>query len=526
MSASERYRKLMASIPESRPDQLVSLSDDPIAWTEQSRILKGAPFSFEGRPYLHQIYRDTARETYIVKGRQTELTESLVNLMMYNAERHPGTVSLYMSNTWDMAHVFSNLRVHDMALLPSPVWQMFLPPKKDFTTVSILENGSHIYYRSAQGGYSQARSIPADFLYLDEIQDHALQYLEVATESLAHSKYKRIFGVGTGDYEDTEWYRRWHLGTQFRWDAKASAWVVEKKGDPLIHSYHVPQAIVPYISDADIERKFNLAQSRNQAIMEITGWWVAGVRKPITEAMMRACFDASLHMVDPETADMQKIRKKGPIFAGFDWGGGQRSHTVAWFAQAVDEDIPLMRLLYAGIIDDADVEAQADRAIRLVELFEPELGVMDQGGGARQVQKMEGRWAELVHKCWYSTDVQKPLNLEKLRSDNLVKANRTVSIDGVIDLLSRPHSYPKSKTPVPRYAFPAADPEKIEWIIRHFTCITSKAMRMSSGQEYVKYDKEPGDVHDALMACNYAQLAYRIWRDGRGRHAAFVGSMS
>ena len=31
---------------------------DPVSWTEHSRILKGEPFSFKDRGYLHDIYRD------------------------------------------------------------------------------------------------------------------------------------------------------------------------------------------------------------------------------------------------------------------------------------------------------------------------------------------------------------------------------------------------------------------------------------------------------------------------------------
>ena len=497
-------------------------SKDPILWTQQTRRINNAPFSFEGRPYLEPIYRETAKETYIVKGRQTELTEMLVNKAMHNAWNYHRSVGMYMSYNWDHTQLFSNFRIRDTALEQSPEWQKFLPFKNHFTMQSTLNNFSKLFYRTAFNRFIQSRGFSLDFLYVDEMQSCDVEYIDVAIEAMAHSKHARIIGVGTGDYEDTWWYRRWHLGNQYKWDYKSKTWLLDVEGDPLIHSYHIPQAMVPYISDAEIERKINAAQSRNIAIMEIMGWWVKGVRKPITESMMRACFDSTISMVDPESVNIQKLKEKyGPIFVGYDWGGGKRSHTVVWFSQVIDEEIPILRLLYAAILDDPDVDRQADKAIRLTELMEPDLGVMDQGGGARQVQKVEARFHEGVHKCWYSTDTQKPLNLEKLKSENLVKANRTISIDGVIDLLSHPHVYPDAKVATPRYQLPARDPKQLEWIIPHFTCLISKNMKMASGQEYVKYDKEPADVHDALMACVYNYLAFLIWKEEHDRHAAF-----
>ena len=102
------------------------LSEDPVKWTEQTRSVRGQAFSFNDREYLLPIYRETTPEVYIVKGRQTELTEALVNLMMFNAWKHPDSISLFMSSTWDKTYTFSNLRIRDMALKTSPIWHCLL----------------------------------------------------------------------------------------------------------------------------------------------------------------------------------------------------------------------------------------------------------------------------------------------------------------------------------------------------------------------------------------------------------------
>ena len=149
----------------------------------------------------------------------------------------------------------------------------------------------------------------------------------------------------------------------------------------------MPQTIVPWITDADIERSFNNALSRNIFLMETMGWWVTGVKKPITTTMMEALRDQSMSLVRPE--DMHKIRNRGPLVAGIDFGGGTRSHTIFWLAQKIDPDIPVYRLRWVQAIDDKSVEVQADRLIRLLELTEARHQRNGRGRRHRQLQKIE-----------------------------------------------------------------------------------------------------------------------------------------
>ena len=82
---------------------------------------------------------------------------------------------------------------------------------------------------------------------------------------MSHSKHKRLIGVGTGDYQETQWYQRWHLGQQFKWDTESKSWIMQNQdGDPNIHSYHIPQHIVPWIAEEEIKQKFTRAQSQTR----------------------------------------------------------------------------------------------------------------------------------------------------------------------------------------------------------------------------------------------------------------------
>ena len=366
------------------------------------------------------------------------------------------------------------------------------------------------------------------------MQSQAVEHIGVAISAMGHSRHKRIIGVGTGDYEDTAWYKKWHQGIQHEWDADAQAWIATSGGDPLIHSYHLPQTIVPWITDADIERAYNTALSRNIFLMEIMGWWVTGVKKPITTSMMEALQDQSMSLVRPE--EMHTVRNRGPLVAGIDFGGGTRSHTVFWLGQAIDPDIPVFRLRWVQAIDDKSVEVQADGLIRLLELTDPHIAVMDEGGGTRQLQKIEERF-DNVHRCHFAPDRNRPLNTEDLHKYNLVKVNRTHMIESVIDLVSRRHAVPTEPLDASdlamrpegqavagtRYQIPYAEPGLVDWIVPHFTCIYAKSVKTATGHDYLTYDKEPTAVHDALMACLYSYVGFRILQEQSGGGERAIG---
>lgn len=512
--ADLEYRKLMESIQSvnERVEDALHLPKKIIPFTQKTRYLKGKPFSFKQRPYLHDIYHDDSPELYITKGRQTELSEFLINKIIYNGYKYPRTVGLYLSDRDDHTSVFSNYRIEQLAIKDSPIIQKFIPLKSKTATKMPFNNGSIVYFFSAWNSYAAARSIPADFVYLDEIQGTDVGSIDVIREGLAHNDMyntipKQLIGVGTGDYEDTAWHKQWHKGTQNKWDYKTKKWI-PKYPDRRIASYHVSQVIVPWITNADIERKYNDSPNKNKFTMEVLGWWVKGIKKPITESAIRKLFNPSLSFVRPNNVD----HSLGPVLCGIDLGGGKKSHTIPWITQVIDLEIPIHRLLYTVSIDDSDVEVQADKLIRLVSAYSPDQSVIDIGGGTRQLQKLENRLAHDMVKCLYRVDLEKPYNYDKLYSHNMIKVDRTHTIDVVIDMINNPYVHPKTGKTIPRYQIPFAEPKKIKWIIPHFTSIISKMAKMASGQEYIKYDKEPEDVHDALMAANYNAIAFEIWK--------------
>ena len=124
--------------------------------------------------------------------------------------------------------------------------------------------------------------------------------------------------------------------------------------------------------------------------------------------------------------------------------------------------------------------------------------------------------------------------MEDLDELNLVKVNRTHMIESVIDLISRRHAVPTEPLDASDLAMRPDEPAcgwrplpntvcgaRTDRLVHpHFTCIFAKSVKTSTGHNYTSYDKEPTAVHDALFACVFSHVAFRILdeQSGGGEH--------
>ena len=480
------YRDDLAQLgKEFLTDHKDTIPDDPVAWVEQTRILRGQKFSLDGREYMRQIYRDQAQQVMIRKGRQTECSEMLVNLMMYNAVKFPGTISLYLSKDWKSTRVFSKLRLESMAMQTSPDWEKQFTDKDDqIMTEKKLQNGSMIYLRSAFNAFEEARSFPLDFAYLDESQSVSMDKLDVLIESMAHSDHKRLWAVGTGAPSETAWHARYSLGIAHKWHKGRGVWVPEPgKTDMqgIQHCYHIPQSITSYITQDEVKRKIDKSPSRTTALQEIEGEFTDGSQVPITQAAMQTCFKERL----PRHTDQS-------LLVGMDWGGGSRSKTVLW-AMWHDADMDAFIVHDVKIIEQKSPALQAQAAIKYIERMDPGAICIDEGGGMHQVDTLTSTYPDRVTKAHFLTDIAKPF--EHVPDMNRVNIDRTTAIDGIIDLIDT------GRLKIPR---------KFDWIIPHFTCIRGQVIALTGGQNYLRYGKDRTSQNDALMACVYAHAAHKL----------------
>ncbi len=471
-----------------------TLPSDIVEWTEQVRMIKGQNFSFADRPYLPPIYRDTNKEIYIVKPRQMEITEFAVNWLLYYLITNPSTVGLYLSDRQDHVSVFSKLRLHSWGIDQSPVLKSMA--KEGNVSWQPFRNGSHLYMHSAWPDFDKARSIPADFVIVDEIQSTNVEAIPVIKETLSKSRFGRFVGMGTGSDQDDSWWKLWHTGNQQEWDSRLDRWVA-KNPSSEISSYHLTHYMAPWMPREEIEKK-RAAYTPRRFDNEVEGWWHASARKPLTESDILALFDSSTSFLRPEEVN----KDLGPLYLGVDWGGGTQAFTVVWIWQLLDKNAPRFSLVYLQKIDEKSTEKQADKIARLVDAYDIDQGVMDSGGGTRQVEKLEERYAERMIKCSYTSRPEKPFEI--ISEENRIIVDRTWAIETVIDLITRSASSNRT----PRISIPASNLRWVDWIVDQFTCIEGESVNLQSGKKYVRYTHPPESPDDALHACIYAYMAW------------------
>ena len=488
------------------------LPEDIIGWVEAVRIIKGERFSFGQREYLKQIYRDFTATKYIVKGRQTEFTEYLVNMALYNAWRYPGTVGTYVAPRQSMVTKFSNLRVREWTLKASEKLKEIIPISNHQASQLALPNGSIIYFSSGWAGFEEVRSIPNDFLYLDEMQSMKLEEIDVAVASMDHSKYQWVYGVGTGGEYGSTWFEKWMSGRQYHW--KKGAWVPQNPESDMA-SYWIPQHIVPWIGSRKAEDKKKTMTVRRWTT-EVLGWWHRGRAKPITEAKVKKCYFLNDSLQTPD-----EVRPElGDIVVGIDYGGG--FHTVIGFFQAVDENPLSLKLIYVERIPDKKPSAQGERLIRLLNLYAWDYGVQDSGGNMEACMMLEEAFPAKMTKNRYRQDTVNPVHWEKLSGQNLIEIDRTFAIDRVIELIDASEEHGNDTNT--RFQIPAADMDAVEWIIDQLTCIEAMSVELGTGQRYVKYVKgAESDRDDFLHVADEAITALDILRKYGGDQGAAIG---
>lgn len=513
MPSSRQFEKLVDEAPD--PSEILSttnLSLDPVKWATQTRILNGKPMSFEDRLYLVQLMRDPARIKLIHKGRQTEISEWLVNDALMFAWKYPETSVMYISDIASHAYTFSNDRVRDNAINNSEVMQKIANPKNHTTQKLTLENGSKIRFFSAFGDFNISRSFPVDYLIFDEIQSMNLTQKANIIENLAHSKYKKITAVGTGGLEGDDWEKWYMQGTEFYWDQQSKSWIA-KNPHATIHSYHLPQTIVPWITANEIEEKRS-TYSPSDFLREVMGLAAKGEEIPITKLIVESLLDKNKSFKLPNEVD----RTRGPVGVSFDWGGGTKSWTIGGVYQVVDADIPIIEAINIIPILDTVLDEQARKAINLTENYDPDFLVADAGGGTQQVQKLSEHFGNFLKTVSFMTRLRPPWKLDDYHTKNEIKINRTHSLERLFGLMQQPAIIEGHK--IPRIQIPAKDETKIDFLFEHYTSLFAKETRSALGEKITVYDKQPTKKSDALMNLNYFIIGYDAWKTNKSNGAS------
>ncbi len=162
-------------------------SSEPLGlWVERRIRLEGKPFSFDGHEYLRAVYDDTSPHLVLSKASQVGGTTWAILRSLHACLS--GLNVMYFFPTRTDVLEFSKSRVN-----PLVAENTFLQKElKDTDTAGLKRiGGAHLYLRGMQSHIGM-KSVPADMVVFDELDEATPDAKTLAKERLSHSDYRRL----------------------------------------------------------------------------------------------------------------------------------------------------------------------------------------------------------------------------------------------------------------------------------------------------------------------------------------------
>jgi hypothetical protein len=381
------------------------------------------PFSFNQRPHLRRIYDTPSRRVLLCCARQTEKSTLLGNLIICYSCLVPSFKTLYVSPSATQTKTFSNDRIKE-TIETSPVLQKFTTK---MLSSNILEkqfiNRSKVTLRYAYLNADRARGIPSWALFLDELQDILSDNISVIEQCLSHSppQWKLYRYSGTPKTLDNilEYYRA-NWSTQGEWVvpcerhggdtgrhwnilgernigkkglvcerckepiipyADGAQWARQVDGDVTkvpFESYRIPQLMVPWIDwQNDIILPYE-SYGRDRFYNEVLGISYDSGLRPLTRPDLQSCCVDSITMSNLDR--YRQLSFAQPVFAGIDWGYGERAYTVITLGTYEQMKFRVF-FIHRFVGEEADPTIQLERITELLAYFNVRMIGCDWGAG-------------------------------------------------------------------------------------------------------------------------------------------------
>ncbi len=204
---------------------------DPLAnWALRKIRLDGRPFTFEGHEYLRGIYDDTGPHVTVIKAAQIGGTTWAI-LRTIHACRSGLNVIYYFPTKTDVIE-FSKSRVGPL-IESNPFLARLI---KDTDTAGLKRIGdAHAYFRGMQSKVG-LKSVPADMLVFDELDEATPDAKVLAKERLSHSDYRRVIELSNPSLPGYGIDEAYLESDQRHWTLKCPAcahWVSLEREFPL-----------------------------------------------------------------------------------------------------------------------------------------------------------------------------------------------------------------------------------------------------------------------------------------------------
>jgi len=217
-----------ALLDEARADNAGKL--DLLSWAivHRAYLKEGVCFDLARHPFLGDIYADTAREVVIYKASQMGASEYGITYALHAADERQATV-LYVFPTDTHVSDFSTARIGPAIDASSYLAGIISEGerddgskrrKTDRVTLKRVRD-RYMYLRGASvktdGLAPQLKSIDADVLILDEVDEMDQRAPAIAVKRLGHSLFKEIRWISTPTYPGIGIHAKWLESDQREW---------------------------------------------------------------------------------------------------------------------------------------------------------------------------------------------------------------------------------------------------------------------------------------------------------------------
>ena len=192
-------------------------TSEPLAeWAARRIRLAGRPFSFTGHEYLRAIYDDTAQHVVLIKAAQIGGTTWAILRAIHACAM--GLSGMYFFPTRTDVLEFSKSRVTPL-LQDNPFLAKLMT---DTDTAGLKRIGSaYLYLRGMQSTVGM-KSVPADWLVFDELDETTPDAKSLAKERMGHSDYKRLVELSNPSLPSYGIDEAYQLSDQRHWTIRCS----------------------------------------------------------------------------------------------------------------------------------------------------------------------------------------------------------------------------------------------------------------------------------------------------------------
>jgi hypothetical protein len=207
---------------------------DLLTWSivNRANLKPGLPFNLLEHPYLKGIYQETAKVVVLYKASQMGASEYAVSYALHAADARMATV-LYIFPTDTHVSDFSSARIGP-AIEASPYLNSIVVEgggkdgKRGADRVTLKRvRDRFIYLRGGQvktnGQAPQLKSIDADLIVLDEVDEMDPRAPSIAEKRLGHSTIAEQRWISTPTYPGVGIHAKWLESDQREWFVRCEA---------------------------------------------------------------------------------------------------------------------------------------------------------------------------------------------------------------------------------------------------------------------------------------------------------------